>query len=455
MNDNIQLVKTQARTLTETLIKNDIKIRYTNALDLICAAYGVRNRQTLKASTSLSPTASALLPEVAARVFSKKPSWIAPAIKRTTEITHPAPVHEPWITISIGKTKIELTKYDLDNLTAFEQSPSFEKLCEAVAEQTYFTRYYEGSQRSPINLKNGNEIGRMIIDAENKEEARRALEEYHRFGNDPEDTLDEEGLNAATILEFIAEAVQDEHDETWEPLGDRDEWLSSLHQNICEKMEDDDDSTVLDLYGSYDCCEVIFWLGNTNRYFEDRAINSSEQWSEASILVPNRDLQEALAPIGYTLTEFRKIANNKQPAVTYHRDNPHRRIKVAKSKMVQPEDLIETIDNACTSYFAFCLYSIVPITELIDIDKTKPIHFSNAKFASYNPMSGTFHNVDRPGQVIVQPTDGTLDVARHYGPDDICGFVHRYFKGSITNVDKMKPKTSARSFITELRADPG
>src|SRR3546814_5179148 len=74
-------------------------------------------------------------------------------------------------------------------------------------------------------------------------------------------------------------------------------------------------------------------------------------------------------------------------------------------RLVSPAELEEIIDNSCAQYFLFALYAIIPVQELIDIDLKKPMTFSSAAVASYNPFSGTFHEVRVNRPITVTPKE--------------------------------------------------
>src|SRR3546814_5225675 len=89
-------------------------------------------------------------------------------------------------------------------------------------------------------------------------------------------------------------------------------------------------------------------------------------------------------------------------------DNLPPGVKKRPDRLVSPAELEEIIDNSCAQYFLFALYAIIPVQELIDIDLKKPMTFSSAAVASYNPFSGTFHEVRVNRPITVTPKDGEL-----------------------------------------------
>src|SRR3546814_2954637 len=96
------------------------------------------------------------------------------------------------------------------------------------------------------------------------------------------------------------------------------------------------------------------------------------------------------------------------------------RISDWSSDVCSSDLLEEIIDNSCAQYFLFALYAIIPVQELIDIDLKKPMTFSSAAVASYNPFSGTFHEVRVNRPITVTPKDGELrSGSEGISPDEI------------------------------------
>jgi hypothetical protein len=80
----------------------------------------------------------------------------------------------------------------------------------------------------------------------------------------------------------------------------------------------------------------------------------------------------------------------------------------------------------------FVAYAIVPVTEITDADFSKPITLSDVHIATYNPMSGTFHDAAHVTNLTVNPSDGHFySGAYGYSPDDICGLNISHYQGHI------------------------
>lgn len=218
--------------------------------------------------------------------------------------------------------------------------------------------------------------------------------------------------------------------------GKRDtgRWTDEIREGWEDRAADADESSITDLFRSYDTCEILFALVNVNpdgtACLEDRLVESHRSCSEASELAITPNLQFPLNQIGYTMSEYRKLSGNKHP--TWAKLKPRR---PRRPKIVDWQRLESVIDNACSSYFNFYLYAIVPITDLLKLDLTKSITFERAWLATMNPFNGTFHDEVCDGPVTVAPTDGYLlsgaDVS--YSPDDICGLVRSYYASSLKN----------------------
>ena len=208
-----------------------------------------------------------------------------------------------------------------------------------------------------------------------------------------------------------------------------DHWAEEIRPLWEDRAADADTSRVTDLFSSWDTCEILFQLTPT-RCAEDNLIQSHRSWSEPSELAITSELQYALNQIGYTVSEFRKLARNKHEAYS-----PLAATRRRRDPIVDWPKLSSTIENACSSMFGFYLFAIAPLTDLIKLDLTKPITFSPCWLATMNPFSGTFHDEPCATPVTVSPTDGVLisgaDVS--YSPDEVCGLHRPHYHGRITN----------------------
>lgn len=204
-----------------------------------------------------------------------------------------------------------------------------------------------------------------------------------------------------------------------EQFDDRDleeEWEESVYPVWKDAAASHDDSSATDLFASYDYCQILFRFAN-KRYVEDSLIHSNKPWPDFAHLTVDENLQFALNNLGFTVGQYRKASGNKDRAYS-----PLKSTRPRRDPIITNEQLEELVENACSTYFHFYLFAIVPITDVIELDPNAPIKFSKAWVASSNCINGTFHDVPANGPVTVNPTDGLLisgfDMA--YSPDHVC-----------------------------------
>ena len=191
-----------------------------------------------------------------------------------------------------------------------------------------------------------------------------------------------------------------------------------------------DDSSVSDLFASYDRCELIFRF-SAERWLDDSLVFSHRPWPDAAELAVTANLQFALHNLGYTVSQFRKASGNRHPANRPLSRHARRR----RAPVIEHERLAEIIDNACSTSFLFCLYAIVPIPELIALDLGQPVTFEKCWVATLDPINGTFFDVPANGPVTVNPGDGRFLSGGHlrWSPENICGLHTPYYHASVRN----------------------
>jgi hypothetical protein len=208
-----------------------------------------------------------------------------------------------------------------------------------------------------------------------------------------------------------------------------DEWLDEIRNAWDGEAAEHDHSEPADLFHGKDRCEVMFYFAR-EACTEDALIWSHKSWAESSELSVGPELQFALANLGYGLGDFRKRFKNRHHS--YRSFAPVRR---QRDPIVTLEKLDEMIENACAQSFLFCLYGYVPINELFKLDLAAPITFGTPHLATYNPFSGTFHDVPATGPVTIAKGQGHfIDwEQRPYSPIDICCLMTRPYQCSVKN----------------------
>ena len=174
----------------------------------------------------------------------------------------------------------------------------------------------------------------------------------------------------------------------------------------------------------------MFVFGEPDLDYEDKVVSSDEPWMDVGSVRLDENLARQLSAFGWSMSRFRKEAGRA----------PDGREAVATTRaavarpLVGWKALVEALENSCSSHFCFCLYAMVPLTDLVELDLGKPIRFSKAAFASYDLLNGAFHDSAMLSDVVVKPSQGRLEApGRWYSPDEICGLVSSRYAGRIGN----------------------
>lgn len=278
---------------------------------------------------------------------------------------------------------------------------------------------YERDRSTSFTLKDCNKFAAAIIDAK-------------RDGSNVNALLADE-IRPARFRDTWHYIVKDDLAPVLrEHFDDRDveeDWDDTLYPAWRNSAGDADHSKVTDLFESYDYCELLFRFSR-GRYVEDTLITSHKPWSDFGELAITPDLQFALNNLGYTVGQYRKASRNTHDAY-----QPLSSTHPRRDPIVSIPQLQELVDNACSQYFHFYLYAIVPLTDLMALDLDKPITFEKCWVATSDCINGTFHDVPSNGPVTVNTQDGTLISGGHmsYSPDDICGLYTPHYRSHIRN----------------------
>jgi hypothetical protein len=301
--------------------------------------------------------------------------------------------------------------------SAFFASPEGEAWIGALADNFPHTRYWR--DRSDCwSLKSLNALGARIIDARYE-------------GNDVEDAMEAEfkpGDSWSTWYHEVASPIRGLLRDAG-LLEDADAF-DAIREGWEDHAADRDDSSVSDLFASYDRCELLFRF-SAEQWLDDSLVFSHRPWPDAAELAVTANLQFALHNLGYTVSQFRKASGNRHPADRPLSHHARRR----RAPIIAPEQLAEIIDNACSTSFLFCLYAIVPIPDLIALDLGRPVTFEKCWAATLDPINGTFFDVPANGPVTVNPGDGRFLSGGHlrWSPENICGLHTPYYHASVRN----------------------
>ena len=333
---------------------------------------------------------------------------------------------------AVAGALIQLARHPAASLSAEHEAALCAVLDREVGSAWFST--YE-PQRHCRTLREGTALAATILEA-------------HANGAEPEDALSDSGALACGDAWYaardIAKDIVNRHDND---LGDvtRSEHaalIAALDERIEPLLIDADTSHPRDALSSHDRAEVVFVFTAPGRHELDGSIACHRPWPEFGELYVNDDLAHALACLGFTVGQYRKASGN-----TYESDRACGAFRLRRpsiqrraAPLCSLQQLEEMVDNACATHFVFCVYAIVPIAQLLDIDPAEPMTFSKAAVATWNTWDGTFHDAAMAQAVTVTPNMGKLIApARLYSPDSICGLVQSYYVADLTS-----PQTADR-----------
>jgi hypothetical protein len=183
---------------------------------------------------------------------------------------------------------------------AFLASAAGESWIGALAENFPHTRYWR--DRSDCwSLKSLNALAAKIIDARYE-------------GHEIEEVMEAEFPPAEFGQTWYHEVAPQLRSNLAEAgLDDDDDAIDAIRYAWEDHAAERDDSSVADLFASYDRCELLFRF-SAERWLDDALVFSHRPWPETSELAITANLQFALNNLGYTIGEFRKASGNRHPA---------------------------------------------------------------------------------------------------------------------------------------------
>lgn len=289
----------------------------------------------------------------------------------------------------------------------------------------YYTEWYDGN-RSPMELKWCNKMAFAMLDEKRKgdagEHAESILEAEFDNGNGPEGAYDEQyRRDVEAEIDRMAEDVEDMDDA---PDFDAEEWKEAMRDRIVEHMAENDSSSVLDMIGSYDRCEIVVRFSPSNDPIECPS-------QEFDRMVIDDALQRTLAGLGYTVSDYRRMSGSKKPSHSLKGPSKQPR---RPQPLINEEDFRTLVAESYASTFNIVLYAIVPLSDIVALDLTKPFALDGYAIASYNSNNGTFFDIRRREAVTIMPGEGELTGVQGYAPENICGLHTPDYHARISNV---------------------
>lgn len=225
---------------------------------------------------------------------------------------------------------------------------------------------------------------------------------------------------------FLRDLAEESDELEWDHSAHFDDIESDLTSQISAIVQEDDDSTPLDLLGSCDHVEIAFVFMALDCYADDFMAASHKSWPEWKELSISQGLLHALPRMGYSLEDYRKHSGNEHEEYDEYEAIPKR------PPLATLDEIEEIVDNACTGYFNFAVYAQVPLVQLIELDLSRPIRLSRYSLCTLNSGSGTFMSVEKDKPVILRPEDGRFIAFNSKGPSDWCGLYNVPFQADIS-----------------------
>lgn len=433
------MINATAQTLLHALQDKGVAITLEQSLDLLAAATGQPNRHvlaTLPALPCVVRVNENFLQATANVIAAGKDKAAAAIVAETAKIVTPnapradAPLELEGIDIQIYPEEVE----DPSAFFATDRGWAYAKI---VAQDLYYSRYYCHGNHQGLDKDEANRLGQLIIEAKyaasadecQTAAAEGAIAEFFSHGEAPHEYWHYFGRDEVkSKLSNLEDAINDLD------VGlkfNMQNWLVAISDLIQEIVEEKDDSSPQEMIASHDECEVVFVLKPKGVHNIDAMTASTKNYPDFSALAVDRHFQHVLASLGYTISEYRKFSGNK---ITRERLRPG--LRKRQEPLLPMESIREIVDNACSTYFNFVIYGLVPVKSLVDLDLTKPITFSSPRIATYDHVNGTFMDVPSNGQVTLHPSEGELvGCTGGMTPDAICGFVRRYIRSDISNAE--------------------
>ena len=328
-----------------------------------------------------------------------------------------------------------LTSQEVGDPNAFLESDRGKAWLSQRTANVYFSRWYD-HQRGPYELKWCNGIADRVLEAKRAAlkakpsehcpgDIERILEEEFGHGDDPEDAYNRDyRSDVEAVIERMAEELdmlRDEGDDV--PVLDLDLWNETVGDAVIEAMREKDDSSVMDMLGSFDRCEITIGLGF------DECFHSGGGFAGLEI---SQLTQAAYAAMGYTIGDYRRMTGvtaRKRPF-----SGKPGRFKVRPKPLLTEDELRGLVDEYCMSACRFVLYAVVSLKEVVELDLSKPYALSRYSIAAFDPLNGNFCDISRKEAVVMMPGEGRPDSPTGYRPEDICGFHLPSFHAELRNV---------------------
>ncbi len=334
------------------------------------------------------------------------------------------PVEAPEATDMIETDEASILPQEIGDVDLFLKSERGSAWFKRITNGIYYTRWYN-SNRSPYDLDWCSKLADDVLDMKRRSDCEGEVYDVveSRF-NDDHDAWNAYHEEHRSDVEAKVQAIADDldmkrEDDDTVPVLDVDAWMETIDQLVVDQMADNDDSSVMDIFGSYDTCEIVIDLSGDNWLHTNGGFDA---------MVVDRALQQALNGLGYTVGDYRRMSGNTKTHERLKRRMPKRPAPLVTE--AEMRNLFEETYNG----FSLVLYAIVPVKDVFSIDLDRPVTLSRYSVASYNSSGGTFFSVDRQQAITIDPQRHEIHGVTGSSPVDICCMSQRPHLARMVNL---------------------
>lgn len=324
----------------------------------------------------------------------------------------------------IETDEVSILASEIGDVDLFLQSDRGAAWLKRITDDAYYTRWYD-SNRSPYELQWCGKLAEEVLDVKRRSdcegEVYDAVESRFNGDHDAHYAYHEEHRSGveAKVQSIADDLDMKREDDDTIPVLDVDAWMETIDQLVIDHMAENDDSSVMDVFGSYDTCEIVVDLSGDNWLYTN---------GDFQAMVVDRALQQALNSLGYTVADYRRMSGNTKTDEKLKRRMPRRPAPLVDE--AEMRSLFEETYNG----FSIVLYAIVPIKDVFSIDLKRPVTLSRYSVASYNSSGGTFFSVDRQQAITIDPKRHAIHGVTGASPVDMCCMSQRPHLARMVNL---------------------
>lgn len=338
----------------------------------------------------------------------------------------------------IDAAGVMISRAEIEDAEIFLETDRGSAWLQPLLSGSYYSAWYD-HQRSPYDGDFARKVAEAILEARANATCSGEVEDaIEKCFGDPqcaEDVFDEEYAAAARrAIQELAADTADAADEAGieEPEFDEEAWLEAVRTRVVDHMRDGDDSSVMDMIGDCDRCEIVVKLGSTDDYVS--MLDSHNDFGRMEI---DNIMQDQMSALGYTVADYRRMSGSREKGHGLVRG-----LRKRAKPIVTPAQLKDLVENAGGN-FAFVLYACVPLTDLAALPlgpgSLKRVMLSSYSVAAYDWTNGTFHDVRIDEPIMLDGPRWRLQAPWGYLPSDICGLHMPAYHARIMAIDPAEP----------------